>query len=259
MFLEIEEFSNRFKQNPNKSGFVLDFDGTLSQIVDRPGGAHPVAGSVELLEALSGKYRVVALVSGRRAEDLRRIVNASGLLYVGLYGAERLEDGEVLQPPEADRWRGMASRLARDAQALITTEGLTGAEVEYKDLAVSVHYRNAADPRAAEAIQTWALAAAPRRGFEAGVGRMVVEMRPEGISKASALEQIVRENELDFVVTAGDDFQDVDAMTQAKALLGDAALRIGVASDEEPAGIRDAADMMAVSAAEVRDLLKSFL
>lgn len=257
--MDIGDFVARFKKNRTRAGFVLDFDGTLSGIANAPGEAVPVEGAPEILETLSNEYRVVAMVSGRLAIDLEKIVRATGPIYVGLYGAERIERGALVQPAEAERWRGMASRLARDAEALITTEGLEGAVVEYKDLAVSVHYRRARDTRAGEAIRAWAVTAAPRRGFEAAVGRMVVELRPAGVSKASAVERIVLQTGLGFLVVAGDDYQDVDAMRRATELLGDGALRVGVSSNEEPDGIREAADLMVSSPFEVLDLLRKFL
>lgn len=257
--MDLSEFVGEFRKRPAAAGFVLDFDGTLSSVVATPIQARPVEGARRVLESLAGSYRLVALVSGRRAEDVKRIVGATGVSYVGLYGAERIEDGEPIQPPEAEGWRGMASRLARDAQALIVSEGLEGAEVEYKDLAVSVHFRNASDPRAADAIQQWAITVAPKRGFEAGVGRMVVEMRPVGVSKASALGGLVQGMDLELVVVAGDDYQDVDAMKRAGEILGDRALRIGVASDEEPAGLREVCDLVVSSPIEVLDLLRRFV
>lgn len=255
----IEKFVTQFETNPNKSGFVLDFDGTLSRIVPEPGGALLVEGGYEVLMSLAAEYRRLALVSGRLARDLQSVVNVPGVEYVGLYGAERLIDGRLIQPPDAERWRGMASRLARDAEVLILTEGLEGAVVEYKDLAVSVHYRNARDHGTDEIIREWAAAAAPKRGFEAGVGRMVVEMRPAGISKASALEQIVKENQLAFVVCAGDDYQDVDAMRKAHQILGEDALAVGVASNEEPEGLRDASDLVVFSPLDLVEFLRKFL
>lgn len=254
--VEFESFVEKFRASAARAGFVLDFDGTLSAVVREPDSAVPVEGTAEVLEALSSAYRVVALVSGRRALDLESIVGARGVLYLGLYGAERIAEGGLVQPPEAEAWRGMASRLARDAEALILSEGLEGAEVEYKDLAVSFHYRRATSPGAADAIRTWAASAAPRRGFEAGVGRMVVEMRPAGVSKASTVESLVAENGLSWLVVAGDDYQDVEAMERAHELLGDRALTIGVASAEEPEDLGETADVVADSPVEVLRLLR---
>lgn len=257
--MEIEQFVRRFRANPAGSGFLLDFDGTLSEIASRPSGVRPVVGAVPVLEQLARTYRTTTLLSGRRAADLFDIVRAEGVTYLGVYGGEEFQSGSLIQPPEAERWRGMASRLARDGEALIHTQGLDGAEVEYKDIAVSIHYRNAKSPDAASIIRRWCEEAAPKRGFESNVGRMVVEMRPKGISKASAVRKVVEDNSLTSLVIAGDDAADVPALAAAGTLLGDGALRIGVASDEEPEGLREVADVIAGSPPEAVTLLRRFL
>jgi trehalose 6-phosphate phosphatase len=257
--LDLDAFVNVFKNRAQASGFVLDFDGTLSQIASKPSGVAPVAGSVDVLEALAAGYAVVALLSGRRAENLAGIVGAKAVRYVGVYGAEEYREGELIQPPEADRWRGMASRLARDAEALVLSEGLLGTEIEYKDLAVSIHYRNAERQDAAQIVRGWAENAAPKRGFDCGVGRKVVELRPRGVSKAGAFEKIVSETRLEGITTAGDDYADVEMLARARELMGTAALRIGMTSDEEPAGLRDEADLLCSSPGELVELLRKFL
>lgn len=241
------------------SGFVLDFDGTLSRIVEQPAGASPVEGARELLVKLSSRYAAVALLSGRRASDLASIVGAEGVRYLGIYGAEEFRGGQTWQPPEAESWRGMASRLARDAESFLFAEGLEGCEVEFKDLAVSVHFRGSRHRNAGKMIASWAESAAPRRRFEATQGRMVVELRPQGVSKANALERVVGEARLGFLVAAGDDTADVEALERAKTLLGDRALTIGVSSDETPPGLEDASDMVVSSPSDLVKLLAELL
>lgn len=257
--LDLNGFIERFRNSSAAAGFILDFDGTLSEVVRVPGEAGSVAGAAGVLESLARVYRLVAVVSGRRAEDVMRIAGAKDITYMGLYGAERIEDGKLVQLPEAQQWRDIALRLARDARDLIVSEALLGAEVEYKDLAVSVHYRNATNPRAARVIEEWAVTAAPLLGFEAGVGRMVVEMRPQGVSKASAAETLIRDQSLEFAVIAGDDYQDVEAMRRAGELLGDRVMRIGVASAEQPEGLQTTADLVVHSPLEVVEMLRKFV
>lgn len=258
--MSIEGFVTRARADPERGGFVLDFDGTLAQVVEEPSAAIPFPGVTEALEALAHRYLVVALLSGRRADDLARLAMAEGVRYLGIYGAEEFVGGRIIRPPESERWLGMASRLARDAEALILTEGLAGAEVEYKDVALSIHYRRARDPGAAgEAIISWAESAARRRGFEVMVGRMVVELRPLGVSKASALQRVVSELGMEWIVAAGDDTGDVHALTRAGEMLGEHALRIGIASEEEPPGLRAASDLVAGSPDELLEILGSFL
>lgn len=255
---ELGGFLELAGKEPARFGFVLDFDGTLASIVDDPAEARAVSGAAETLDLLAEKYRVVAIVTGRRAQDVEGRLGASRVQYLGLYGAEELIAGELRQASEAERWRTMASRLARDAQALVTSTGLDGCEVEYKDLAVSVHYRNARDPDVGSALGQWAETAAPRRGFRASMGRMVLEMTPVGLSKAGALERIVRGYSLKAVVAAGDDTADVEALIRARELLGKSALTVGVLSAESPDSLREHSRAVVGSPDELVDLLRRF-
>jgi len=247
----------RFK-SAAKAGFVLDFDGTLSRVVAHPDEAKPIEGATQTLEKLRSSYEVVALVSGREAQDLHDRVAVPGIRYIGLYGAEELINGELRRPAEAEMWRSMASRLARDAEAMIATEGLEGCEVEYKDLAVSIHYRNARDMRVAEAIKAWAQPAAQRRRFQAGAGRKVVELRPLGVSKGGAFERVVKEHKLDLALLAGDDQTDLEAMIKAKSLMNDRVFRVGVRSAEEPAGLTEHTELLVGTPEMLVDFLSQF-
>ncbi len=260
MQTRLDEFIVAFRQRPGDGGFLIDFDGTLSRIVDDPQVAVLVDGARLVLESLASSYRVVVLVTGRRASWLSDLVGATQLRYVGLYGAEELIGGEVIQAKsrtaDAERWRSSASRLARDAEALVTTQGLVGCVIEFKDLAVSIHYRGA--PEAGSRLIDWARTAAPRRGFEANLGRMVVELRPKEVSKSNALRQIVAEQGLQWVLVAGDDQADVEMMRTARELLGNNSLSLGIESAEEPSEMKDVADFRVGSPEQLVETLALF-
>ena len=70
----------------------LDFDGTLSPIVDDPEAAQPLAGVVERLGPPADRYAAVALISGRPAvpsdkgDAVRRVVAESGARSVVVAG-----------------------------------------------------------------------------------------------------------------------------------------------------------------------------
>src|SRR5207248_7002202 len=59
-----------FLRRPSEAGLLLDFDGTLSPIAARPELATPADGAAEVLAELARVYALVALISGRRTEDL---------------------------------------------------------------------------------------------------------------------------------------------------------------------------------------------
>lgn len=256
--MELDEAVDRFKADPEASGFIIDFDGTLSAIAPRPEEVEALPGATEVLEALAGIYPLVVVLSGRRAQEVARLVPARGVRYAGVYGAEELAGGSLQELPESSSWRGMASRLARDAEAMIRAEGLTGAEVEYKDVALSLHYRNAQSPDTETRLIDWAEAAAPRRGFNSVRGRKVVELRPAAVSKAAAVERIVSETNLERAFLAGDDSADVEAMARLIEILP-ASITVGVDSSEAPPNLGAVATHLVSAPLEVVRLLRRFV
>src|SRR6185436_6527308 len=83
------------RERAGSAGVILDFDGTLSEIVARPELARPVPGAREILAALTERVRVVAIVTGRRSEEIAPLVDVEHLRYVGLYGLEDLAPQEL--------------------------------------------------------------------------------------------------------------------------------------------------------------------
>jgi trehalose 6-phosphate phosphatase len=250
-----EAFVASARENPASAGFVLDFDGTLSGIAPTPAEARAVPGAAGVLRALAARYPLVAILSGRRAEDVQKLLGAGAVRYLGLYGAEELGPGAAaaaVAPGAVD------PGLVEEARAFVEREGLTGAEVEDKGHSVALHYRNAASPEAGKAILAWALGRAAVDGLEVRPGKMVVELTPPGPTKADALERLVRGSGIRRLVVAGDDVADVAALRRAGELLGPGALRIGVRSPEAPAALEEVADMMVPGPEAVLELLGRF-
>lgn len=68
----------------------LDFDGTLVHIASHPDRVRMKPAMRRALERLAQNPRMtVAVISGRRREELKRSVGIRGLRYMGLYGWER--------------------------------------------------------------------------------------------------------------------------------------------------------------------------
>ena len=236
--------------DPAGTGFVLDFDGTLSLIAPTPEDATALPGAPELLAGLAARDGLVAVLSGRRTEALRRLVPGEGVEYVGLYGAEDHRTG----PPAS-----VIASLVADARAFVAREGLEGVRVEDKGDSVAIHYRLAASAAAGAVVAGWAAVRAADLGLQAQPGKMVVELIQPGPTKADALERLVARHGLRRVLVAGDDVSDVGALRRARELLGADALRVGVASVEEPAGLAEVADLMVPGPPAVVDLLTRFL
>lgn len=209
---------------------MLDFDGSLAEIVPRPELAAPVSGAGEVLAALVGRYRVVAIVTGRRSEELEERLPVTGLRVLGVYG---LEGRRVSLPLERAR-----------AAAGVVPE----AWVEDKGATLAVHYRQAPDPvRAREALLEALAPVAREAGLELLEGKMVLELAPAGRArKGGAVLELARELDLQALLYAGDDVADLEAFEALDALEREGALvvRVAVEGPETPEPLVRAADVV---------------
>jgi trehalose 6-phosphate phosphatase len=235
----------RFRQGREGAGLFLDFDGTLSNIVPRPELARPVPSAVIVLSRLVQAYRVVALVSGRPADEVARLVPVPGIEVFGAYGLSDTVSSSSVRPAAGDVEE--AARAVR------------GAWVEDKGVSLAVHFRAAEDGVSAERILQEALGiVANRHGLAVMPGKMVLELVPPdtpGKGTVIAREQGARG--LTGILYAGDDTADLDAF-DALDRLHDAGLltvKIAVRSEETPNELLSRADLVVERPAGLVELL----
>jgi trehalose 6-phosphate phosphatase len=94
--------ASRLVERADEVALCLDFDGTLSPIVEDPEAARPLVGVVELLGRLATRFAEVALISGRPATYLAEHAYAPGVRYLGLYGLQEIRDGQVWVDPRLE-------------------------------------------------------------------------------------------------------------------------------------------------------------
>lgn len=195
----------------------LDFDGTLSRIVEDPAAATLVPGAAAALQALSAVCPV-AIISGRGLPDVRAKVGLPGLWYAGSHGLELLDpDGRIHRNHIADGVQPQLSGAIADLHRAL--DAIPGVLVEDKPLSVAVHYRNAADDRGVEAVAAAQLAGR-RHQLRVTHGRKVVELRPavhwdKGEVVKSIVTQIISTHTM-VPVYIGDDLTDEDALDTVK-------------------------------------------
>jgi trehalose 6-phosphate phosphatase len=257
--MDLTERIEHLRANRSETGIFLDFDGTLAPIVEDREAAAIVPGAPEVLESLARLYKVVAFISGRGAADLYPRVGAEGPRYFGLYGAEEMTASGLVQAPMAGRWRETAEALATQAADVIRANALTGCEAEFKDLAVSLHYRHSGSSEPPPALAEWAREAAASNGFQLGVGRMVLELKPRSVSKAAAFQRLAVQAQVQNAVVGGDDAADVEMMSRSASVIPGVLVRVGVASGEAPAGLLENSDFQVRSPQEMVQLLERLL
>jgi trehalose 6-phosphate phosphatase len=224
--------------DPGQAAVLLDVDGTLAPIVPRPELAAIPEDMRAELRRLVGRYALVAFVSGRTGADARALVDVDGGIYVGVHGLQLA--------PEAERW----------VPALRPFAGLAWPWLEDKRLTVAFHWREAPDEEAARAELEAVAERARAAGLETRWGRRVLELRPPvEADKGTAIRALLGERGLRRALYAGDDTTDLDAFRGLDGLA--VAVRVAVASAEGPEALRDAADLVVASPAELLELLRA--
>jgi trehalose 6-phosphate phosphatase len=227
---------------PEQAAIFLDVDGTLAPIVERAADARVPEATVELLRELAGRYGCVACVSGRAAEDARRLVGLDEIAYAGSHGAELLEPGDA-QATVLPAFAEHAARVHGFVEALDGLDG-AGVRVEDKGPIVALHWRGAPDEDAALAWAESTARDAEAAGLKVHWGRKVLEIRPPvAVDKGQAVEELVRRHGSRAALFAGDDVTDLDGFAALDRLDLDAAVRVGVRSDEGPSEIAERADI----------------
>lgn len=182
--------------------FFLDYDGTLAPIVDDPEAAVPHPRAPDLLRRLNGQYPMW-IVTGR---DLQALASFLDRPYraIGLHGAQEGVIGESA--------RHLMSEEAVDALARLkgSVPSVDGIWVEEKDRAFAVHYRQVEDQQHARSrLEEWLQD--PPDTLDALWGKAVVELRPKGLTKGTAVRRIVDGYPDRVPVYLGDDVTDEDA------------------------------------------------
>lgn len=196
----------------------LDYDGTLTPIVERPEWAHLSDKMRNTIRELSAKYRV-AIVSGRDLQDIRKLVAIEGLLYAGSHGFD-------ISGPEGhmELQQGAEYLPALDRAELALNRGLAnipGTQVERKRFAIAVHFRRADRKDSSTVENIVDTIVAQNRGLRKTGGKMIFEVRPDiDWDKGKALQWILLQLGMQgdgvMPIYIGDDLTDEDAFCALK-------------------------------------------
>jgi len=234
-----DDLMARLGRAPARTALFTDFDGTLAPIVTDPAAARPAPGAVEALVRIAGRYRRVAVVSGRPLAFLDPMLPAA--VDIGaLYGLEQRVAGVRREHPDAAPWRVVVAGLAERAAHQLA--GLSGVHVEAKGISLTLHYRNG--PAHEAAVVAFAHEAATTTGLHARPAKASVELHPPvAVDKGTLLQQWSAGAEI--VAFFGDDVGDLAAFGAVHELAGRPGVEgyaVAVAGDETPDEVRDAAD-----------------
>ncbi len=226
---------------------LLDYDGTLVPLVEKPEEAIPDDELMKVLEALARNAGdEVVIISGR---DKRTLEKWFGSLNVGLiaeHGAWIKEKGgnwETIEPLRND-WKEEILPILE-----LYVDRTPGSFIEEKEFSLVWHYRRVdpelASVRARELKETLLQLTA---NLNLGVleGSKVIEIKNVGVNKGRAALRWISKKKWGFILAVGDDWTDEDVF----AALPDRAFSIKVGLTPSKA------EFNLTSHYEVRDLLK---
>ncbi len=195
----------------------LDYDGTLTPIVDRPEDAIISEEMRQTVRDLA-EYCTLAIVSGRDRKDVEKLAGIEGIYYAGSHGFDIA--GPAGKKIEFQQGNDFLPALDRAEQALLERlDQIEGTQVERKKFAIAVHFRRVAEERHAEVETAVDEVLADNDTLRKTGGKMIFELRP-GIDwdKGKALSWLLQKLELNrndiLPLYIGDDLTDEDALRE---------------------------------------------
>ncbi len=199
----------------------LDYDGTLTPIVDRPEDAKLTARTRSILmQAARNPALDVVIVSGRSLNDVRELVDVPGITYIGDHGFEIDGPGVALRHEGLEHYHDAMDRAAGRLEQL----GIEGARVERKAATVSYHVRQVA-PETRDEAERAAEQIYRRLHLRVTKGKMVVEGRPplDWHKGQAVLYVLMKRHGTDWpsrvrAIYIGDDVTDEDAFESLRGI-----------------------------------------
>ncbi len=191
--------------------FLLDYDGTLTPLINDPGKARPSHSLLAMLSHLSDNPRnQVVIVSGRKRTTLSEWFKPININLIAEHGVwiKKIQSDWYMIEQMTPNWK-------KDIRATLEsyTDRTPGSFIEEKEYSLVWHYRQA-DP---------ALATVRSRELKESLihitsnlnlgildGNKVLEIKNLSINKGRAVGEWLRNRKWDFIFAAGDDYTDED-------------------------------------------------
>ncbi len=262
---ELESTLKKSLQGKRPAVF-LDYDGTLTPIVERPQDAIISESMREAVRSLAERCPV-CVVSGRDRKVVQDLMGLDNLIVAGSHGFDiwSPEEGTI----EHDAGSGF-EELIEEVKDTLQEKALPyeGASVEPKKTSVAVHYRLVKEDKRSEIKQIVdnLLAERPEE-LKVTPGKMVYEVQPKidwdkGKAVLFLLETLDLEGEDVVPIYLGDDITDEHAFEALKTLKSSSkassrGIGIYVGDTEQEEARKSAADYVLESVPDVERFLNS--
>jgi trehalose 6-phosphate phosphatase len=235
----------------------LDYDGTLTPIVDRPEDAVISETMREAVRGLAGRC-TVCVVSGRDRPVVQELMGVDDLVVAGSHGFDIWSpEGGAIEHQAAAGSEGLLERVTSRLRDEL--DPVEGALIERKKASVAVHYRLVSEEErpAVEAVVERLLADYAEE-LKVTPGKMVYELQPKldwdkGKAVLYLLDALDLERDDIVPFYIGDDITDEHAF-EALSRRG-IGVFVGRADDPEVGGRTTAADFVLDSTEEVERFL----
>ena len=238
LFLHLDRLKNRLSGK-----FILlflDYDGTLTPIVETPAKAVISKERKDLLDKLStNPHCRVAIISGRALSDIKSLVGLKNIIYAGNHGLEiespkikfsrlpfdiRRDPAMAGESQVSPRLKSIVRHIYEDAVSKFSK--IKGVLIEDKGLTISVHYRLVDEKDIQEFLGIFNEITDPyivRGKIKINSGKKVYEIRPpvmwdkgKVVLWLLARQQFLSGENKIFPVYIGDDVTDEDAFKVLK-------------------------------------------
>lgn len=156
----------------------LDYDGTLTPIVERPELAVLDPAMRDIVRALSERCSV-CIVSGRDRPDVEKLVGIDSLIFAGSHGFDIASPGgRAIQKEQGGEFAGLLAEIIERLHREL--DPIEGSLIEPKKASVAAHYRLVAEAERpkVQAVVDAILAEHPDE-LKVTPGKMVWEIQPK--------------------------------------------------------------------------------
>jgi trehalose 6-phosphate synthase/phosphatase len=195
----------------SKRLLFLDYDGTLAPFTPKPADASPDEELLSILtELASDPANRVVVISGRDRFTLEKWLGKTGVDLIAEHGVwlKRKGAGWIRNETADNSWKDDFRHIFEEF-----TDRTPGTLTEEKDYSIVWHYRQA-DPdfavmRSRELLTMLSYLTA-NRNLNVMEGNKIIELKHAAVHKGIAAANWLREDQYDFILTAGDDRTDED-------------------------------------------------
>jgi trehalose 6-phosphate phosphatase len=209
---------------PADAALFLDVDGTLVELAAAPDAVRIEAKLIDTMAALSQRLDgAVALISGRAVTGLDQLFSPLSLPMSGSHGLERRDAaGRTTRPDPLPDMRTVLARFIEFA------DFNPGVIVEDKLLSAALHFRKSPSAGKAAIALAEQLLGELDSALMIQLGKMMVEVRPSGADKGSAIAAFMEEAPFSgrIPVFIGDDITDENGFKIINAR-GGLSVRVG--------------------------------